>query len=67
MTYTALEKKIRNLPEDCLEEVSHYVEYLLYRQETGKRKETNLNGYFGSMENLPDGLGLQRKCRDEWD
>ena len=35
-----LEKKIRNLPEDCLEEVSHYVEYLLYRQETGKRNKS---------------------------
>lgn len=66
MNYTELEKQLRNFPEDCMEEISRYVEYLLYRQKAGKNKESNLKNYFGRGESLPDGLDLQRKLRDEW-
>ena len=32
MSYAALEKQLQSLPEEYYEEVSHYVEYLLFRQ-----------------------------------
>ena len=38
MSYAALEKQLQSLPEEYYEEVSHYVEYLLFRQKNGKKK-----------------------------
>ena len=68
MSYTALEKQIRKLPEDCLEELSHYIDYLLYRHESSDRGESSgdLSRFFGNLANLPDGLEAQREMRDEW-
>ena len=58
MTYTKLEEKLRALPEECLEEVSQYVE----KNENSKNTYT----FFGSIKSLPDGMDLQRRVRDEW-
>ena len=42
MSYAMLEEQIRALPEEYLEEISHYVEYILFRRDqshhTKKRK-----------------------------
>ena len=58
MTYTKLEEKLRALPEECLEEVSQYVEFVLFKYEKEKKNENS--------KNLPDGMDLQRRVRDEW-
>ena len=39
MTYTKLEEKLRALPEECLEEVSQYVEFVLFKYEKEKKNE----------------------------
>lgn len=69
MSYDTLEKQIRMLPEDCLEDVSHYIEFVLYRlQLRNKEKQApDLSNYFGIMKNMPDGLEAQRGLRSEWD
>ena len=68
MSFTMLEKQLRSLPEEYYEEISQYVEYLMFRQE--KREKTNpspvADNYFGSLKSLPDGMDLQRSVRDEW-
>lgn len=58
MTYDTLEKQIRLLPEDCLDDVSHYIEFILYRLQSHSKKQqdSDLSDYFGIMKNLPDGL-----------
>ena len=66
MSYTMLEEKLKMLPEECLDEVSQYVEFILFRQEHKSRKgHSDLNEFFGSAKSLPDGLDLQRRSRDE--
>ena len=78
MTYTKLEEKLRALPEECLEEVSQYVEFVLFKYEKEKKNENSKNEnsknenskntytFFGSIKSLPDGMDLQRRVRDEW-
>ena len=69
MSYETLEKQIRALPEDCLDDVSHYVEFILYRLQLRDKKQqaSDLSDYFGIMKNMPDGLKAQRELRNEWD
>lgn len=69
MSYAVLEKQIRSLPEECLPEVSDYIEFVLFRYEQRKQKDRkgNAGRYFGSIKTLPDGMELQRRLRDEWD
>ena len=71
MTYTKLEEKLRALPEECLEEVSQYVEFVLFKYEKEKKNENSKNEnskntytFFGSIKSLPDGMDLQRRVRD---
>ena len=68
MSYTMLEKQLQSLPEEYYEEVSQYVEYLLFRQKNKnvKTETTENNNFFGSLKNMPDGLTAQRAMRDEW-
>ena len=68
MSYTVLEDQIRALPEEYLEEVSHYIEYILFREQQLKAEPASrpLQDYFGSLKNLPDGLTTQRSMRSEW-
>ena len=66
MSYATIEKQLRRLPECCLEEVSRYVEYLIYKQEGMVKQNIDLEQYFGSIKTLPDGLDFQRSARDEW-
>lgn len=69
MSYDTLEKQIRLLPEDCLDDVSHYIEFILYRLQSHSKKQQvpDLSDYFGIMKNMPDGLEAQRGLRNEWD
>jgi len=69
MSYATLEKQIRDLPEECLDEVSNYIEFLLFRMQMKKGNSSiqDKSEYFGILKDIPDGLDLQRRVRDEWD
>lgn len=69
MSYAKLEEQIRALPEEYLDEVSRYVEFVLFRYEQRKPKseKEDLGQFFGSLSNLSDGMDFQRRVRDEWD
>ena len=69
MSYDTLEKQIRMLPEDCLDDVSHYIEFIIYRLQLRDKKQQapDLSEFFGIINNLPDGLESQRRLRNEWD
>ena len=68
MSYDTLERQIRMLPEDCLEEVSQYIEFIVYRMQMRKEKDQphDMSAYFGILKDMPDGLEAQRRLRDEW-
>ena len=68
MSHATLEKQIRSLPDECLDEVAHYIEFILFRHNTkAETEQTNdLTEFFGSMKNLADGMEFQRRVRDEW-
>ena len=36
MSYETLVKQVKTLPEECLEDVSKYIDYLLYQYELNK-------------------------------
>ncbi len=68
MSYATLEKKIKSLPEDYLEEISNYIEFIIFRhKQTSQPKTSNLSKFFGSMKIKRDGLKIQKELRDEWD
>ena len=68
MSYAMLEKQLQSLPEEYYEEVSQYVDYLLFRQNNAKRKSesTEMGSFFGSIKELPDGMKVQGAIRNEW-
>lgn len=68
MSFTMLEKQLRALPEEYYEEISQYVEYLMFRHENRKKSNTPPvdSNYFGSLKTLSDGMEMQRTARDEW-
>ncbi len=67
MSYITLEKQIQSVPEEYLEEVSTYIDYVLFK--AGKKKETvsqNTSAYFGCITRPLDGMEIQRSMRNEW-
>ena len=68
MSYTVLEKQLQSLPEEYYEEVSQFVEYLMFRQEKGRKKNNHFESekFFGSIKDLPDGMMVQEAMRNEW-
>ncbi len=69
MSYATLEKKLKLIPESYLDEVSDYIEYLLFKINVPKEDDTktDLSEFFGSVKMKEDGLDVQRRMRDEWD
>ena len=68
MSYAAVEQKLRDLPEDCMDDIAEYIDFLLFRRRKGMGREADrdLSGYFGAVKTLGDGLTAQRRMRDEW-
>ena len=68
MSYTVLEKQLQSLPEEYYEEVSQFVEYLLFRQEKERKNNDHSESekFFGSIKDLPDGMMVQEAMRNEW-
>lgn len=68
MINATLEKQIQSLPDEYIDEVSNYIDYLLFRLKANKKNQSNdLNEFFGSIKNIGDGIEFQRSARDEWD
>ena len=69
MSYEAVLTQVRSVPEACLDEISNYIDYVVYRYEkqtqTNPKPKGNLSKYFGIMD-LGDGLEIQKEMRDEW-
>ena len=68
MSYAVLEKQLQSLPEEYYEEVSQFVEYLLFRQKNERKTNDHSESekFFGSIKDLPDGMMVQEAMRNEW-
>ena len=67
MSYVTIEKQIQSVPEEYLEEVSMYIDYVLFK--ASKKKENaskNTSAFFGCIKQPLDGMGIQRSMRNEW-
>ena len=66
MSYAALEEKVRLLPEDCLDEVADYIEFILLRHDRAHAEKSDLSQFFGLLKNKRVGLEMQKVMRNEW-
>lgn len=68
MSYDTMVEQIKAVPQECLEEIENYIQFVLYRYtlnvETNKDK--NLSKYFGTVNFQKDGLSIQKELRNEW-
>ena len=69
MSYASIERKIKSVPEECLDQIEDYIEFVLFRIDQGEsHTETRkLSDYFGCISSEIDGMTVQRRMRDEWD
>ena len=65
MTHTTVEKQIQMVPEEYLDEVSAFIDYVVYKANRRKRTSSNASECFGSITRAIDGLDFQRNSRDE--
>ena len=67
MSYVSIEKQIQSVPEEYLEEVSMYIDYVLFKAGRKKEKaEISTSSFFGCIKRPVDGLEIQRSMRNEW-
>ena len=66
MSYATIEEQLRSLPEEYLDEISSYIEFIVFKHQLKEEKKQDLSEYFGSVTTLSDGMDVQRSLRDEW-
>lgn len=60
-------EQIKSVPQECLEEIENYIQYILYRYSiVTTTKNKDLSKYFGSVNFPKDGLAIQKELRNEW-
>ena len=64
MSYALLEQKLLSVPEDCIDEVIDFVDFIIAKK--SKENNNNCSSLFGLSKNKLDGLEAQRRMRDEW-
>ena len=69
MSYDTVIGQIKALPQECLNDVENYIQFVLYRRSRNAKqnKTPNLSNYFGSVTFNKDALAIQKEMRDEWD
>mgnify|MGYP003552350535 FL=1 len=68
MSYDSMVEQIKSVPQECLEEIENYIQYILYRHSIASTttKNKDLSKYFGSVNFRKDGLSIQKEIRNEW-
>ena len=68
VSYTTIKDRIQAVPEEYLDEVADYIDYVLYKVSRRKADITNdTSRFFGCLAKPVDGLEIQRSLRNEWD
>ena len=68
MSYDSMVEQIKSVPQECLEVIENYIQYILYRHSIASATTQNkdLSKYFGSVNFPQDGLSIQKEIRNEW-
>ena len=68
MSYDTMVEQIKSVPQECLEEIENYIQFVLYRYAltVKSNKEKNLSKHFGTVNFHKDGLSIQKEMRNEW-
>ena len=68
MSYETMVEQIKLVPQECLEEIENYIQFVLYRNTLSVKSNTNknLSKYFGTVNFPRDGLFIQKEMRNEW-
>ena len=68
MSYDSMVEQIKSVPQECLEEIENYIQYILYRHSivTTTTKNKDLSKYFCSVNFPQDCLSIQKEIRNEW-
>lgn len=68
MSYDSMVEQIKAVPQECLEEIENYIQFVLYKYTltVKSNKDKNLAKYFGSVNFRKDGLSIQKEMRNEW-
>lgn len=68
MSYETMVEQIKLVPQECLEEIENYIQFVLYRNTLSVKSNTNknLSKYFGTANFPKDGLFIQKEMRNEW-
>lgn len=69
MSYSTLEERIRQVPEEYLDEVEDFVEYIIAKSArvNSIREESDMSSLFGCLKRKIDGMEYQRSVRNEWE
>ena len=68
MSYVSIQDRIRAVPEEYLDEVSEYIDYVLFKVSKKKKEASEgTSRYFGAIRKPIDGMEIQRSMRNEWD
>lgn len=68
MTYANIEKQIYSIAEEYLEEISDFIDYILFKANKNRNENDieKTSVLFGSFSTPVDGLDVQRTLRNEW-
>ena len=68
MSYDSMVEQIKSVPQECLEEIENYIQFVIYRHTLSVKsnKDKNLSKYFGTVNFQKDGLSIQKEMRNEW-
>lgn len=68
MSYETMIAQIKSVPQECLDDVANYIQFILYRhnQNVKEKRGKNLAKYFGSVKFTRDALAVQKEMRNEW-
>ena len=68
MSYDSMVEQIKSVPQECLEEIENYIQFVIYRHTLSVKsnKDKNLSKYFGTVNFQKDGLSIQKELRNEW-
>ena len=68
MSYDSMVEQIKAVPQEYLEEIENYIQFVLYRYTLSVKsnKDKNLSKYFGTVNFQKDGLSIQKEMSNEW-
>ena len=66
MSYDSVIEQVKSVPEECLDDISRYINNVV-NMHSRKNKKSGLREFYGALHISGDPLEIQKHMRDEWD